>query len=45
MDLGGLLKEFEVVSSGASREYNLELSLANMKGAWESARLSFAQNP
>ncbi|XP_063589657.1 dynein axonemal heavy chain 12-like [Penaeus indicus] len=45
MDLGGLLKEFEVVSSGASREYNLELSLANMKSAWESARLSFAQNP
>ncbi|XP_042868647.1 dynein axonemal heavy chain 12-like [Penaeus japonicus] len=45
MDLGGLLKEFEVVSSGASREYNLELSLANMKSAWESARLSLAENP
>ncbi|CAL4096187.1 unnamed protein product, partial [Meganyctiphanes norvegica] len=35
MELGGLLKEFQVVSSAASREYNLELSLAQMRDAWE----------
>nr|XP_045615668.1 dynein axonemal heavy chain 7-like isoform X1 [Procambarus clarkii] len=45
MQLGGLLKEFEVVSSGASREYSLELSLANMQRAWQTAKLRKVPQP
>ncbi|XP_064087240.1 dynein axonemal heavy chain 3-like [Macrobrachium nipponense] len=45
MELGGLLKEFEVVSCGASREYSLELSLANMRHAWQTTHLVKAPHP
>lgn len=42
MKLGGLLKEFEVVSSGASREYSLERSLATMREIWSTTTLAMA---
>lgn len=45
MKLGGLLKEFEVVSSGASREYSLERSLANMREIWSTTTLAMAPHP
>ncbi|KAK7080902.1 hypothetical protein SK128_017531 [Halocaridina rubra] len=45
MELGGFLKEFEVVSCGASREYSLELSLANMRQAWCDTHLVHTIHP
>ncbi|KAK8378939.1 hypothetical protein O3P69_009581 [Scylla paramamosain] len=45
MKLGGFLKEFEVVSSGASREYSLERSLASMREAWSTTTLTTAPHP
>ncbi|XP_050730386.1 dynein axonemal heavy chain 7-like [Eriocheir sinensis] len=45
MKLGGLLKEFEVVSSGASREYSLERSLATMREIWSTTTLAMAPHP